>query len=259
VVRHGGLLLVRVAALWVGTAVGSGVVSGGYYEYPSPLGVRHLVACLWEQEPWLSCEQRVIPDGCVDLIWLSERELVFAGADTRPRLVSLPGGRPLTGLRLRAGAAGAVLGVPASELRDQEVHAEQVWGALAVQLQERLLAAAAHDRRALLGAVVAERHAEPDLLVVTAAARLSVPRADVASVAADLGVSERTLHRRTTAAVGYGPKLLARVVRLRRLMAVGDQSLSLRAFDAGYANQAHMNEEVRRLTGSVRRSVFGLW
>ena len=49
--------------------------------------------------------------------------------------------------------------------------------------------------------------------------------------------------------MGYGPKLLARVARLRRLVAAADESLAARAFAAGYASQAHMSDEVRRLTG----------
>jgi methylphosphotriester-DNA--protein-cysteine methyltransferase len=62
-------------------------------------------------------------------------------------------------------------------------------------------------------------------------------------------VSERQLHRRILAAVGYGPKLLARVARLRRLVALADEPLASRALEAGYASQAHMTDEVRRLTG----------
>jgi AraC-like DNA-binding protein len=38
-------------------------------------------------------------------------------------------------------------------------------------------------------------------------------------------------------------------MRLRRLVAETDQSLSQRAVVAGYASQAHMNDGVRRLTG----------
>jgi methylphosphotriester-DNA--protein-cysteine methyltransferase len=73
----------------------------------------------------------------------------------------------------------------------------------------------------------------------------------VAGVAIELGVSERQLHRRTLAAVGYGPKMLARVARLRQLMALADKSLASRALNAGYASQAHMSQEVRRLTGTT--------
>jgi methylphosphotriester-DNA--protein-cysteine methyltransferase len=59
------------------------------------------------------------------------------------------------------------------------------------------------------------------------------------------------LHRRMLAAVGYGPKMLARVARLRRLVALAEASLASRALEAGYASQAHMNLEVRRLTGTT--------
>ena len=43
--------------------------------------------------------------------------------------------------------------------------------------------------------------------------------------------------------------MLARVARLRRLVAGTDESLAWRALGAGYASQAHMTDEVRRLTG----------
>jgi methylphosphotriester-DNA--protein-cysteine methyltransferase len=64
-------------------------------------------------------------------------------------------------------------------------------------------------------------------------------------------MSERHLHRRVQGAVGYGPKMLARVIRLRRLIALPGQPLAARAFEAGYASQAHMSDEVRRLTGTT--------
>jgi methylphosphotriester-DNA--protein-cysteine methyltransferase len=44
---------------------------------------------------------------------------------------------------------------------------------------------------------------------------------------------------------------LARVARLRRLIALEDQDLAARALAAGYASQAHMNDDVRRLTGTT--------
>jgi transcriptional regulator GlxA family with amidase domain len=64
-------------------------------------------------------------------------------------------------------------------------------------------------------------------------------------------VSERQLNRRMLTAVGYGPKLFARVARLRRLVELPVDWLAARALAAGYANQAHMSDEVRRLTGAT--------
>lgn len=68
-------------------------------------------------------------------------------------------------------------------------------------------------------------------------------------MADELGVSERQLHRRTAAAVGYGPKTLARVMRARRLAWVPGRSLAGLAHAAGYASQAHMGDDIRALTG----------
>jgi AraC-like DNA-binding protein len=227
------------------------ISESSYHEYPAPTGLRPLVACLWEQRTTDGRTQRVVPDGCVDLLWLSEGELVVAGADTGPRLVELPARTHVSGVRFRPGAAGAVLGVPASGFCDRQVPAEDVWGRKAARLAVRLASAPAGRRLALLADAVAERGAEPDALVLAATRRLADPGARVGAVAADLGVAERTLHRRTLAAVGYAPKVLARVARLRRLVATTDDSLSSRAFTAGYASQAHMSQEVRRLTGTT--------
>lgn len=206
------------------------------------------MACVWEQRALTDHSQLVVPDGCLDLIWLG-RELVVAGGDTGPRLVDLPPGALVTGVRLRPGAGGAALGVHAAELRDQQVDAADVWGEAAVRLAGSLAVASPDRRRDLLLRAVLSREAMPDTLVVAGARRLARPHARVSSVAAELGVSERQLHRRTLAAVGYGPKMLARVGRLRRLISRDADDLAARALAAGYAGQAHMNDEVRRLTG----------
>jgi AraC-like DNA-binding protein len=221
----------------------------GYREHPPPPELRDLVACTWERQADYERVQRVIPDGCVDLIWFADRELLIAGADTGPRQVRVPGGRHISAIRLRPGAAGAVLGLPASEIRDLLCPAASVWGGEAAGLEDALAGAGPRQRLELLTAAIDDRRAEPDRLVLAAARRLTAARSRVGDVAYELGISERQLHRRTLAAVGYGPKMLARVARLRRLAPLRGQPLAWRALEAGYAGQAHMTDEVRRLTG----------
>lgn len=220
-----------------------------YRELEPPDDLRATVACLWEQLPRKPFQQLVVPDGCVDLIWMAEDELVVAGADTRPRSVSLPAGRRITGLRLRPGAAGSFLVVPASEVRDSQVGAEFVVGFDVARLRDALAAAMPQDRLLLLAAAVRARQVRADPLVMAAAEGLARAGSRVAAVAAGLGTSERQLHRRTLAAVGYSPKVLARVLRLRRLTRADGPSMVDRALAAGYSSQAHMSDEVRRLTG----------
>ena len=220
-----------------------------------------LVSCTWEQRIDAPHEQRVVPDACVDLIWSGGR-LTIAGPDTRARLVSLTPGTDIVGVRLRPGVAGAVLGLPATELCDQAPAAEEVLGRDAV----RTLLAELHTGRdahaILLRAIELRARATPDPLVRAAVAALDRPDARVAGVADALGLSARQLQRRVADAVGYGPKTLARVLRFCRLQALATSSTADHrddpasepalvdlALDAGYADQAHMTAEVTRLAG----------
>jgi AraC-like DNA-binding protein len=77
----------------------------------------------------------------------------------------------------------------------------------------------------------------------------------VSALSRTLGVSERQLLRQFTAAVGYGPKTLGRVLRFQRVRMLAERmlpdglSLAWLALEAGYADQAHMTREVTRLAG----------
>ena len=219
----------------------------GVVSYVERLVASPVVACTWEHGTTSEQEHRIVPDGCVDLIWAGER-LSIAGPDTRPRVVTLAPGSRLVGARLRPGTAGAVLGLPASELCGISPDASEVLGR---DIVAALLAALAEgaDPHALLLRAVQLRGAEPDPLVRAAIVALGRPRARVGPVAAELGVSARQLQRRVTDAVGYGPKLLARVLRFRRLQSLPTAPLVDLALDAGYADQAHMTAEVTRLAG----------
>jgi AraC-like DNA-binding protein len=207
-----------------------------------------LVGCTWEQVTPTGRQQRVVPDACVDLIWAGRR-LSVAGPDTRPHIVTLEPGSRLVGVRLRPGVAGAVLGLPASELRDVSTDATDVLGRDVVEALLETLASGADPHALLARAVELRGVRELDPIVSAAVVALGRPRARVGPVAAELGVSARHLQRRVSDAVGYGPKMLARVLRFRRLQALQGAPLVEMALDAGYADQAHMTAEVTRLAG----------
>ena len=210
---------------------------------PSPLA-----SCTWEQWADAPYQQRIVPDACVDLIWSGDR-LTIAGPDTRARVASLAPGTRIVGVRLRPGAAGAVLGMPASELCDSVPDAADIIGRdVAAELLEALTSD--HEPQALLlGAIERRGVPERDPLVAAAVRALGRPRARVGAVANELGLSARQLQRRVSDAVGYGPKTLQRVLRFRRLQALAPAPLAELALAAGYADQAHMTTEVTQLAG----------
>jgi transcriptional regulator GlxA family with amidase domain len=73
-------------------------------------------------------------------------------------------------------------------------------------------------------------------------------------IAGAMGRSERDLRRRSRSAFGYGPATLARIVRFHRALGLARRSprgLAELAVAAGYADQPHMNHDVRALTGTT--------
>ncbi|HEU4656515.1 MAG TPA: DUF6597 domain-containing transcriptional factor [Capillimicrobium sp.] len=232
-----------------------------YREHAVPAALRPWLACTWERTGAGGPPVRVIPDGCVDVVWTQGAGTMVAGPNTTAFLVPVAPGARVAGVRMRPGAAAAVLGVSADRLRDGRPGLREVWGDDGARLSEAL-EAAADPRALLLGAVAARvaRAPEPDPLVRAAVARLAAdPSARVSRLASGLFVSERQLRRRFEAAVGYGPKLLARVVRLQRALAEARAGAALAeaAVGAGYADQAHFAGDCRALAGAPPTIVLG--
>jgi methylphosphotriester-DNA--protein-cysteine methyltransferase len=221
-----------------------------YREHRVERALRHWVECAWTREG-PDGHGRIVPDGCMDLIFSDRRGLVAVGPNTTAFLAPLRSEDAIVGVRLHPGAAPPLFGVRAPALRDARVPAATLWGDAAKRLEERVAQAeTAAERAQLLIAFLSSRAtAEPDPLVRAAAKRLEVRR--VAAVAEELAVSERHLRRLVSAHVGYGPKLLARVLRLRRALARVREGADLAevAFQAGYADQAHFSNDCRELAG----------
>src|SRR5919204_1220997 len=243
---------------------------GSYREFaPSP-PLHPLVACRWLREPPQddpADSTLILPDGCVDLIW-RDGALLVAGLDSAARRSPVRPGAPIAGVRLRPGVAGAVFGMPASELLDLQVPLQDVLGPDTAEFRERLAAARGHDAEHLLpeglvAAAVSDR--SPDPLVLAATRRLGFPGSRVNQLADALGISERHLRRRFHQSVGYGPKTLDRILRFRRLVSqasgvsAGEVDLARLAADLGYADQAHMTRDCVRLTGMPPTRLATVW
>lgn len=211
-------------------------------------------ATLWSSSPGVGDPQpaRILPDGCMDLIWSSRAGLLVAGPDTTAQLTSSRPGTRWVGLRLAPGAGPAVFGMPAYPLRDLRVPLDQIWPAgLVAELTDRL-AGTGHPA-AVLESVAADRlrgQGGPDPLAAAVVGRADA-NLDVAATAAELGLTARHLRRRCQALFGYGPKTLARIMRMRRALALVTSGVpaATAAVRAGYADQPHLCREVRALAG----------
>jgi AraC-like DNA-binding protein len=219
-----------------------------YVELVPPAAVRGAVACVWVRRGGGGAV-RVIPDACTDIVWRASTGAVVAGPDTGPWISHTDPDELIVGIRFLPGAGGPALGVPLEELRDRRVALSKL--GIGVEGIE-------DDPVAAIGALGVRLAAEapPDQLVQAAALMLWRGHTRVDALADELGVSERQLRRRFQSAVGYGPKTLHRVLRLRAVMRAGDRDLARAAADAGFADQAHLSREFRRLTGLTPREAL---
>jgi AraC-like DNA-binding protein len=188
---------------------------------------------LWTRTVEADGSARILPDACWDLVWRGDDTLQLAGPDTRAWDSPVRRGETIVGVRFMPGT-GLAAGLPLSEVRDVRIPFGRLQGETLLELAGRLLQAA-----------------PPDAAVTEAARRLAHPRQRVATLADDLGYSERQLRRRFLDAVGYGPKTLQRVLRFRRFLDDPDPDLAARAAAAGYVDQAHLTHECRDLAGTT--------
>lgn len=234
-----------------------------YRESPPALDLSSHIQCTWHRRVGrneATRPVRVVPDGCMDLMWM-QGKLMVAGPDTTVWESRHPQGAEIVGLRFHPGAASTLLGVPASELVNGRILARAVTGRWVDEISSRLESAQNGQATAgILQDAVRTRLAhtpEPDPLVgyVVRSIRQSPPDEPirVRHLADRAGVSERQLHRRCSAALGYGAKTFARIVRFQHFLthakAASMDTLALIAVETGYTDQSHLTREVRRLSG----------
>jgi AraC-like DNA-binding protein len=236
-------------------AVGAHVVlneSDVYREFAPPAWARAAIACFWVRRGD-GGSVRVLPDTCSDIVWRPGSGAMIAGPDSEAWASRTQPGELIFGARLLPGAGGAALGIPLAEVRNSRVTVD----ALGLDPRGELSGALDPGAAAVALAGVALRRvaqAPPDPAVQAAVVKLLDPGQRVDRLASALGFSERQLQRRFLAAVGYGPKMLQRVLRLRRFLTpdaadAGFDGLAAAAVGAGYADQAHLTRECRALTG----------
>ncbi|MGC4879776.1 helix-turn-helix domain-containing protein [Micromonospora sp. DT43] len=238
---------------------------------PMPGLVNHL-RTVWVQTtgsaPYV---QRHLPTGGAELHWPLGGQPRLLGPLTGPRVEVIPAATTLLGVRFHPGVPVLIPG-DVADLLDRGVSLDELGHPWVDRLGEAI-AAAATPRAALLilEAFLLDRArtagADP---LVREAVRLLMPwePRDVGAVADHLGLSVSQLRRRCVWAVGTGPKSLQRTLRFQGFLALaqagaiatgrrGADGMAGLAVDVGYADQAHLSREVRRLTGLTPRGLLG--
>jgi AraC-like DNA-binding protein len=193
-------------------------------------------------------------------------DTLVAGLHTRPALITHEGSQSGIQLGLSPLGSRALLRMPAAELVGLDVHGHDVLGGFAIELRDRLHAAATWDDRfAILDRALLSRVRQADERPRISGAVLqcwqrllrSGGTAPIAEVAAETGWSGRHLRAKFRAETGLSPKAAARVIRFcrarrilqRRALAGEPFRLAELAASCGYFDQAHLDREFGLLAG----------
>ena len=209
-------------------------------------------AVLWWRTPAIGAgQQRVVPDGCLDIVW-ADGAVFVAGPDTTAHLAPVGPTVTYVGVRFTAGSGPAALGVPADDLRDIRVPLDALWSAARVRAWARALETRQWTAVADLVTLPADRVSGAVWRSLRAGGRVD-------TTAAEIGLSARQLHRRCLHAFGYGPKTLGRILRFDRAVALARTGAALAdvAVRSGYADQAHLSRDVRELAGVPITELLG--
>lgn len=257
-----------------------------YVEFLPPPPLVEVVRCVW----LLSCPaspapepQPIVPDGCAEIVlnladpfrrfrggasWELQPRSMAVGQITEAVVIAPTGGVDLIGIRLQPWGASSVLPVPASDLRDVLLPLDTIAVEIARDLPDAL---SEHSSAAARVATVfrylthraARRSSRPGTRAraIVAEATRHPEGATVRVLAARLGLTERQVERELAQHVGLRPKMLLRIGRFQRAVALAraNETLTWSAIAAqtGYYDQAHLTHEFRRFAACTPSEFLG--
>jgi AraC-like DNA-binding protein len=182
---------------------------------------------------------------CVETWW--------AGVWSTYGTVEWPSNIQLLGIHFNAGGAYPFLKFPLSELHNQIVWADAIWGAFAADIRERLYAAPTIPARfALLERLLLAHLGEvPHGLKPVRHAVAEIARQhgalSIRALSDHIGISHNHLLTQFKRMVGITPKALARLHRLKHVLRLVDPTQpvdwALIAQQSGFYDQAHFNHD----------------
>ena len=192
------------------------------------------------------------------------RGAVVSGAHDRFVVRGMGGASSVIGVHFKPGGAAMFFGGALRQFGNQTILLDDVWGAAARDLRQRLQAArqASQKIRILEGELLSRLPGAPpvDRMVAWAlqALELNPSAARISTVQRASGCSPQQFIRRFAGTVGVTPKRYARVLRfntlLPRLARVGPRDWADVAAEAGYFDQSHLIHEFRQLAGMTPAS-----
>ena len=205
----------------------------------------------------------MLPTGTMDLVFAvhGDGRATSAIVGARSDFLELDTSRPFSaiGVHFKPGGGSPFFGVPTSELRNQSVGLDLLWGRFASSIADRLWdAATPEEQLAILQDALLEKGR--NRLIVHPAVHYAVEMVErscgagpVNALVERIGMSSRRFLDVFQSQVGLSPKTFCRIRRfaaaLQRIERAVDVDWVDVALSCGYFDQAHFNHDFRAFSG----------
>ncbi len=256
-----------------------------YQVYTSCGELKHFVKCFWTLEDEAApqpIKQRVVPDGCMEMIFhygdlyrqyfddgsslLQPRSFVF-GQINKFIEIAPTGVSGIISARFFPDGLTPFLNRPVAELENKATSLIDLFGEKGKLLEESVVNATTNEIRIkLIEQFLLDCLAAPAVVDAITKACVEVivhsqGQLDMTELAGKMNINRRNMERRFTSVIGMSPKQLARVVRLQATMKMLEQknftSLTSLAYENGYYDQAHFIKDFKDFTGMSPKSFYG--
>lgn len=248
-----------------------------YKALPPPAHLEPFVDCIWilaapkgdsDPEPEI-----VLPDGKTELVvhfgdaflkleggsYERQARVLMSGQLTERIMLKPTGEVGVVSIRFKAAGAARFFDVPYEEIVDRVVDFADFEPAFSAAIHERIARAESHDERlAAMIALLEERltqESKEDIFVRQACRYIvgSEGEYSVQELVRLIGFSERQLERKFKRQVGITPKVLSRLMRFQKFLAMAREANTLTLADAaaacGYYDQSHFIRDFTKFSG----------
>ncbi len=248
-----------------------------YKTLPPPAHLEPFVDCIWilagakdegDPEP-----QIVVPDGKTELIvhfgdaflklegrsYQRQPRVLMSGQLTERIMLKPTGEIGIVSIRFKAAGAARFFDVAYDEIVDRVVDFTRIDPAFSAAIHDRIARAGSNDDRlATMIDVLEERltqESKEDIFVRQACQYIvrSEGQYSVQDLVKLIGFSERQLQRKFKRQVGITPKVLSRIMRFQKFLAMTKEANTLTLADAaaacGYYDQSHFIRDFTKFSG----------
>lgn len=255
-----------------------------YKEYEVPDSLRDFIKCFWSLDAGMTEKeerQRIVPDGCMELIVhygdlykqyqldgssiLQTRSFVF-GQITTPLEIAATGITGMVAARFQPDGFIPFSAYPIKLMENTAVPVNLLFGGDAFQLEAAVINAKQNEKRILiLSRFLSHKLREGD--TVDRVIKMSLDtlmqsngHINIEKLSDKMKINRRQLERKFSSAIGLSPKQLSKVIRLQKTLKMLTQNntgnLTDIAYENGYFDQAHFIKDFKEFTGVSPKAFY---